>query len=275
MKTNPLNLDKMDTTLLEGVAQYEIKHEEGTLLVNSLIGSEFKIHFLKEINCTHCGKKTNKSYSGGYCYPCSIKLAECDMCILKPELCHYAAGTCREPSWGETHCMIDHYVYLANSSGLKVGITKHRNLPGRWIDQGASFGLPILKVSTRYQSGIFEKLIASELSDKTDWRKMLKGSIEYIDLESKRDEVFELFGEDLDRLEDQFGRENVKILEQEKVLEIKYPVLVYPEKVSSLSLEKKEVVGGKLLGIKGQYLIFDTGVINIRSHTGYKVYLEY
>lgn len=275
MKTNPLNLDKMDTSLLDGVAQYEIKHEEGTLLVNSLIGKQLHIHYLKEINCTHCGKKTNKSYSGGYCYPCSIKLAECDMCILKPELCHYAKGTCREPSWGEANCMIDHYVYLANSSGLKVGITKHRNLPGRWIDQGASFGLPILKVSTRLQSGIFEKLFASELNDKTDWRKMLKGNVEHIDLESKRDEIFELFGDDLDRLEDQFGSENVEILEGESVLEIKYPVLQYPEKVSSLPLEKLEVVGGKLQGIKGQYLIFDTGVINIRSHTGYKVYLEY
>lgn len=265
----------MDTSLLDGVAQYEIKHEEGTLLVNSLIGKQLHIHYLKDINCTRCGKKTNKSYSGGYCYSCSIKLAECDMCILKPELCHYANGTCREPSWGEANCMIDHYVYLANSSGLKVGITKHRNLPGRWIDQGASFGLPILKVSTRLQSGIFEKLFASELNDKTDWRKMLKGNVESIDLESKRDEIFELFGDDLDRLEDQFGSENVEILERESVLEIKYPVLQYPEKVSSLALEKLEVVGGKLQGIKGQYLIFDTGVINIRSHTGYKVYLEY
>lgn len=239
--------------------------------MNEYIGRDFRLRFMKEINCTNCNKKTAKSYSGGYCYPCSLKLAECDLCILRPETCHFAQGTCRQPDWGLNNCMIPHYVYLANSSGLKVGITRSSQIPVRFIDQGATEALPIMKVGTRYLSGVFEKLFSSELNDKTDWRKMLKGNPIEIDLEEKRDELFELFGEDLDSLESEYGSDKVSILEDHEVIKINYPVLQYPEKVASISFDKMEVVGGKLLGIKGQYLIFDVGVINIRSHTGYKV----
>ncbi|AUN97922.1 DUF2797 domain-containing protein [Bacteriovorax stolpii] len=272
---NGFNLDKMEVELLDGKAIYKLLTPEGPVLFNDLIGKDLKLIYHKEINCTNCGKKTAKSYSGGYCYPCSIKLAECDMCILRPETCHFERGTCREPDWGLQNCMIPHYVYLANSSGLKVGITRTSQIPIRWIDQGATQALPILKVGTRYQSGVFEKLLSSEINDKTDWRKMLKGVPEEIDLQAKRDELFELFGDDLDDLEGKFGSDHVSILENEDVIDIEYPVLTYPEKVSSMSFDKQEVVGGKLLGIKGQYLIFDVGVINIRSHTGYKVHLEH
>lgn len=272
---NGFNLDKMEVELKDGKAIYRLITPEGPVLFNDLLNKDLRIHFHKEINCTNCNKKTAKSYSGGYCYPCSLKLAECDMCILRPETCHFEKGTCRDPEWGLKNCMIPHYVYLANSSGLKVGITRTSQIPTRWIDQGAIQALPILKVGTRYQSGVFEKLLSSEINDKTDWRKMLKGNQEEIDLSSMRDEFFELFGDDLDSLESKFGSEHVSILENEEVVNIEYPVLTYPEKVTSMSLDKNEVVGGKLLGIKGQYLIFDVGVINIRSHTGYKVHLEF
>lgn len=275
MTNSEFNLDKMEVELIEGHAHYKLLTPDGPILMNELIGHNFKLHSLKEINCCNCGKKTAKSYSGGYCYLCSLKLAECDLCILRPETCHFAEGTCRQPEWGLTHCMIPHYVYLANSSGLKVGITRSSQIPTRWIDQGATQALPILKVGTRYLSGVFEKLLSSEINDKTDWRKMLKGNPEELDLESKRDELFELFGEDLDSLESEHGSDKVSILESELVTSIEYPVILFPEKVSSVSLDKNEVVGGKLQGIKGQYLIFDVGVINIRSHTGYKVKVEY
>ena len=104
---------------------------------------------------------------------------------------------------------------------------------------------------------------------------MLKGQVEEIDLLEKREEVFELFGDEIDRLESDLGPGEISILENEQVTEISYPVLTYPEKVTSMSFDKSETVGGILQGIKGQYLIFDTGVINIRSHTGYKIECEY
>ncbi len=265
----------MEVELVGPKAFYKLLTSEGHVVMNDFIGQDFRIYSHKEINCCNCGKKTAKSYSGGYCYPCSLKLAECDMCILKPELCHFDKGTCRQPDWGLTNCMIPHYVYLANSSGLKVGITRTSQIPTRWIDQGAVAALPILQVGTRYLSGVVEKLLSSEINDKTDWRKMLKGEPEEIDLQEKRDEFFELFGEDLDDIENKYGSDKISILESELVTHIDYPVQVYPDKVTSLSLEKNEFVGGKLVGIKGQYLIFDTGVINIRGQTGHKVHLEY
>ena len=93
---------------------------------NELLGSTIKLNYLGRIECIYCGRKTKKSFSQGYCYPCMIKLARCDSCIVSPEKCHYDEGTCREPEWGEQHCMRPHYVYLANSSGVKVGITRGR-----------------------------------------------------------------------------------------------------------------------------------------------------
>lgn len=274
-KLSGFNLDKMEVELQNGVAIYRLLTDSGALTLNELIGSDLKFHFHKEINCNHCAKKTTKNYSGGHCYPCSLKLAACDMCILKPETCHFANGTCREAEWGLKNCMIPHYVYLANSSGLKVGITRTTQTPTRWIDQGAIQALPILKVGTRLLSGVVEKMLSAEVNDKTDWRKMLKGGNEEIDLLAARDELFELFGEDLDELENKYGNDQISILEHELVTEISYPVLAYPEKVTSMTFDKMEVVGGRLQGIKGQYLIFDIGVINIRSHTGYKVHLEF
>ena len=61
----------------------------------------------------------------------------------------------------------------------------------------------------------------------------------------------------------------------DEIVEIKYPVDKYPEKVKSLSFDKLNNIGGKLSGIKGQYLIFSDGsVLNIRKHNGYLVNLE-
>ena len=264
------NLVKMGVELDEPV-RYQLRLGDDSLPLNERLGKTISLTFTGTINCTHCGVVTKKSYGNGYCYPCTTKLAQCDLCILKPELCHFAAGTCREPEWGEKYCMIPHYVYLANSSGLKVGITRHTQVPTRWIDQGAVAAIPIFKVGSRYFSGRFEKLLAESISDKTNWRNMLKGEIPEVDLEAERDRIFEETGEGLDELEEEFGEDQVDFLEDGEVVEINYPVLEYPKKVTSLNFDKTPTVEGTLLGIKGQYLILDTGVINIRRHTGYEV----
>jgi hypothetical protein len=268
------NLDKMKTELIDGKSTYHMVLSDNLIPLNSLVGKKVSLKFTGTINCCNCNKSTKKSYGGGYCYPCTIKLAECDMCILKPELCHFEKGTCREPEWGKTNCMIDHYVYLANSSGLKVGITRHTQIPTRFMDQGAIEALPIMKVTTRYHSGLVEKLLSSELKDKTDWRKMLKGEKVDLDLYEERDNVFETFGDELDRLEDKMQGAGITFLEREEIIKIDYPVNIYPEKVSSMSFDKTPLISGVLNGIKGQYLIFDNGVINIRTHTGYQIEME-
>lgn len=258
-------LNKMNTSVSPSV-QYELQLGDNSLKMNELIGKEIQLNFLGQIYCLNCQKKTKKSYAQGFCFPCSIKLAQCDMCILKPETCHYHLGTCREPSWGEAQCFKAHMIYLANSSGLKVGITRQTQIPTRWMDQGATSALPILEVKDRLTSGLIEVIFKKHISDKTDWRKMLKGDPVSIDLLEWKKKLLELVSEDLKGLE-------YKILE-DKVWTFEYPVELYPEKVSSLSFEKSSNIKGKLLGIKGQYLILDKGVLNIRSHSGYDVSIE-
>ncbi len=117
-------IEKMNTSLDMGIAQYRLPIGEKMLNMNDLIGERISLNFDGKIYCSNCGKKTNKSYSQGYCFPCCQKLARCDMCIMKPEQCHHHMGTCREPEWGTRNCFTPHVVYLANSSGAKVGITR-------------------------------------------------------------------------------------------------------------------------------------------------------
>ena len=142
---------KMKAHLDGDLAIYSMPIGDQLVPMNALIGKMLTLDFQGQINCVHCGRLTKKSFNQGYCYPCFQRLAQCDICIVSPEKCHYAAGTCRDPEWGESHCMIDHVVYLANSSGVKVGITRGTQVPTRWIDQGAVSALPIFRVRTRLQ----------------------------------------------------------------------------------------------------------------------------
>lgn len=264
------HLRKMKTSL-DGNVQYQLPLDDQLLPLNDLLGTSIQISYTGAIQCTHCGRRSKKSFNQGYCYPCFSKLAQCDVCIVSPEKCHYDQGTCREPQWGEQHCMTGHIVYLANSSGIKVGITRESQLPTRWIDQGAVQALPIMRVSTRQQSGLVEDLLRQHVADKTNWRTMLKGNNPPVDLPSKRDELYERCRDGLTVLEQQFGLQAFQRLENIETLNIEYPVLEYPTKVASHNMDKNPLVEGTLMGIKGQYLILDTGVINIRKYTAYHV----
>jgi len=265
------SISKMTTRLDGPVVQYSFRLGDVEVPVNPLIGKTVRLEYLGAIHCSHCGRKTKTSFSQGYCYPCMTKLAQCDVCIMSPERCHYDAGTCREPSWGEQFCMTDHVVYLANSSGIKVGITRATQLPTRWLDQGASQALPIVRVATRQQSGLVEDLFRSQVADRTNWRALLKGDAAPVDLGEVRDMLFDTCGAGLTLLQERFGLQAIQPLHDTPVLEIRYPVQAYPAKIASFNLDKNPVAEGTLLGIKGQYLIFDTGVINIRKYTAYQL----
>ena len=240
--------------------------------LNRYLGKSLQLEFKGQINCVHCDRKTSKSFNQGYCYPCFKRLAQCDMCIMSPEKCHYGAGTCREPEWGESHCMIDHIVYLANTSGIKVGIT--RDAPTRWMDQGASQAQPIFRVSSRLRSGLVETVFKNHIADKTNWQRMLKGAAEPRDLEAVRQELMAECVSDIEALQQEHGIQSIQVLEGEASVSIEYPVLAYPTKVKSFNLDKTPVIGGTLMGIKGQYLMFDTGVINMRKYGGYSLSLS-
>ena len=267
------NIQKLVTSL-EAPVQYQLPIGDDLVPLNPYIGKSISLSFLGEINCIACGRKTNKSFSQGFCYPCFQSLAQCDSCIIKPEQCHYFEGTCREPEWGEKHCLQDHYVYLANSSGTKVGITRGTQIPTRWMDQGACQALPIYRVKNRLLSGLVEVALKQHVADKTHWQRMLKGVPEAVDLVAKRDEMYETCAQELAAILKQHDDDAITPLSDEPVVDISYPVAEYPDKVKSLNFDKTPEIEGVLMGIKGQYLIFDTGVLNIRKFSGYKVRLQ-
>jgi len=254
------NILKMKSMLLDTV-EYSLPIGEQYLSMNQFLGKSIKLEFNGVINCIETGNKIKKTYGQGYSYDSFMKLAACDLCIVKPELCHYHKETCREPEWGLKNCFIPHVIYLSDTSSLKVGITRETQVPTRWIDQGATSAIPLVRVENRYTSGLIEVELKSNFSDKTNWRNMLKGINGDFNLEEERERVFEEFAD----LFDDMGAEEI----EDGVTEINYPVLEYPEKITSLSFDKQPVIEGILQGIKGQYLIFDTGVINMRKHQGY------
>lgn len=260
-------------TQLDQPVSYLLPLGDERVPLNAYLGSELRLRFDGVINCIYCDRKTSKSFNQGYCYPCFRRLARCDSCIISPEKCHYAAGTCREPEWADEHCMIDHYVYLANTSGLKVGITRGTQIPTRWMDQGATQARPIFRVATRLHSGLVETLFKNHIADKTNWQAMLKGDADPLDLEAARRSLMEDCSEELQALWQEHGLQAITELPEQDDTHINYPVLEYPQKVKSLNLDKTPEIGGTLLGIKGQYLMFDTGVINLRKYGGYNLSL--
>ncbi len=267
------NISKM--TIEPGAqAHYYLRLSDQRLPLNDCLGKTITFRFSGVINCVNCGRQTKKSYSQGHCYPCSKKLASCDLCIMKPETCHYEQGTCREPDWGLQHCFQPHFVYLANSSGIKVGITRHSQVPTRWLDQGAGQALPIYRVASRYISGLVEEALKAYVNDKTDWRKMLKFEAEAQDLLAVRDELLAK-SETLElQMKQRFGDDAITRLPEQAVVEFHYPVTQYPSKVSSIGFDKTPEISGVLTGIKGQYLMLDNQVLNMRKHSGYYVQFE-
>lgn len=267
------HLQKMEVSLADRSVAYRLPLDDSRVPLNEQLGRVISLRYSGDIHCHYCGRRTNKSFSQGYCYPCFKKLARCDSCIVSPEKCHYHQDTCREPEWGERFCMTDHIVYLANSSGLKVGITRANQIPTRWIDQGATEALPILRVGTRLQSGLVEAALRQHVADRTNWRTMLRGGADTVDLAAARDDLLARCVTELAALEERFGLQALQRLERAEITRIDYPVLEYPQKIASINLDKTSVAEGTLLGIKGQYLILDTGVINIRKYTAYHVAL--
>ncbi|WP_394251342.1 DUF2797 domain-containing protein [Vibrio profundi] len=262
-------LKKMSASL-DGNVTYRLPVGDELVELTPFIGKTLTLTHTGNIFCSSCGKKTKKSYSQGHCFVCMKKLASCDMCIMKPETCHYDEGTCREPQWGEDNCMVDHFVYLSNTSSLKVGITRHTQIPTRWIDQGATQGLPILKVKTRQISGLIEVELAKHISDKTNWRTLLKEDGADMDLVQRAAELLPLVEPTIAKLKEQYGEDAIEVL-QESITPLSYPVEEHPTKITSHNFDKNPEVTGILKGIKGQYLIFDTGVINIRKFSSYEV----
>jgi hypothetical protein len=245
----------------------EVKEYNSEFTVNSLLGKKIRLLFSEEIRCVNCGRITQKSFNQGSCYTCFMKLARNDMCILKPEICHHHLGTCREPEWGLANCFMKHTLYLANTSGVKVGITKENPVSKRWVDQGAMYALPIIEFQSRRDSGLVETALAKYIADKTFWQKMIGSDSIEIDLLQKKAELLSKIN--LDELVKDY-----KLLNDTEITQIKYPILKYPPKKFSYKPNKTKPIEDILIGVKGQYLLFEKGVINLRSFSGYYAELD-
>jgi len=254
-------------TELKSPVNYILPIGEERVNMNDLVGKPISLIHNHEIYCIRCGRKTNQSFHQGYCYPCFRTAPETDDCVLKPEMCRAHEGISRDMEWSKDHCLTEHVVYLAISSGLKVGVTRISQIPTRWIDQGASYAIKIAQTPNRYLAGLIEVNLKKNFADKTNWRNMLTNKI---DTETR-------LTEQKDRARELVKKEfKSYFIDDNSIIEIKYPVIEYPQKVNSLSFDKEGVINGKLVGIKGQYLIFESGnVLNIRKHNGYFVELEY
>lgn len=255
---------------LASTVRYTLMVGAAELCLSDRLGETIRLEFQGRIHCQHCGRVTSKSFNQGHCYPCFKKLAACDLCIVSPDRCHHSLGTCREPDWAADHCFQPHVVYLANSSGLKVGITRATQLPTRWIDQGAVQAVPVLHVASRQQAGLAEAIFKRHVGDRTNWRAMLKGDAPGLDLAAERNRLLSSCSEELTALRTRFS-ESAIVESAVDPIAIHYPILQYPTKIASLNFEKTPVVEGVLHGIKGQYLMLDGGVINLRKFSAYQV----
>lgn len=267
-------ISKMQVEYAQPV-HYTLALGEARINLNPLVNQKIRLDFLEIIQCQYCSRTIKKSYGDGFCYVCAQQLARADWCIMQPTRCHYHVNTCREPQWGEANCMIPYVVYLANTSGLKVGITRQSQVFTRWADQGASAAVPLLIVPNRRVSGFAEQVIAGHVSDKTHWQKMLKGPPEAENLLEYRESLLEKVKPELLEINEKFAAEVIQWPHNPQVTQIEYPVARYLSKIASLSFNKQKVIEGTLLGIKGQYLMFEEGVLNLRKHSGYQIALSF
>jgi hypothetical protein len=256
----------MRTELAKPV-KYSLPIGENLIEMNELIGREIKMSFTGQINCISCGKRTKTSFSQGFCYNCLQTAPEASESIIRPELSKSHFGIARDMEWAQKHDLVNHFVYLAVSNEVKVGVTRNHQIPTRWIDQGASYAIKLATTPNRHIAGVIEVFLKKHFTDKTNWRSMLKNEIvQNIDLVLEKQKVVKLLPAEL--------RQYVEPVNA--ITTIKYPVEQFPKKIISIGFDKIPEIKGILSGIKGQYLIFnDNRVLNIRKHNGYFLQLDF
>lgn len=254
---------KMATQIGEPI-QYYLNLSNDLLHLNQLFGKKTSIQHIG-YQCVECGSN-EAIFRMGFCKKCFFESPYASETILKPELSTAHLGIAERDLEVEKKIQLQpHIVYLAYTGEVKVGVTRESQIPTRWIDQGATFALPIARTENRYEAGVIEVELKKHLSDKTNWRKMLQNEHEeYSDLINFRDKIHKLFPKE----------SNHFAINQDEIWKLDFPYTT-PEKINSFTLDKKPEFEGVLTGIKGQYLCFDqSNFINIRSHEGYVIELS-
>jgi len=256
-----LLIDKMKVKNNSPVDYYMSINNE-SFLINKLIGKTISFSWTGIVIC-NCGREMKKFYRQNFCYDCFWNSPEASPSIFKPELCtaHLNIEE-RDLEWEKKFQLQPHVVYLSISSGLKVGVTRKDTVENRWIDQGAIEGVILAETPNRYLAGKIEIYLKKHLSDRTSWMKMLKGDINKVDLINKKEEVVSILDDELTKY----------VTDDNESQKITFPIYNNPQKVKSINFEKRSSFENKLVGIKGQYLIFENDeVFNVRRHKGYVV----
>lgn len=258
-------LAKMRTSIGNEV-RYYLEIGDDILFMNDLIGKELNLSYLHKITC-FCGDEVTSVFRMNFCRDCFFNKPQAGDPILRPELSKAHLGEeDRDLAWEREYQLQPHLVYLANSAGLKVGVTRIGQRPTRWIDQGATQAIVLAETSNRYEAGMIEVALKEHMSDKTPWKKMVKGEDEVMDMIAEKN-----------RVRNWVPAEYAPFISDDNaVTEIRYPVREYPANAKTVNLEKSESMSGTLTGIRGQYLLFQSGVVlNVRAHEGRHVQIEF
>lgn len=231
--------------------------------MNELVGKRVGIEFMHYLNSVLSGRRMKKAYGEGMTYDEFANAPEASPSIIRPELSRIHEGIAlRDYVWEMEHHMKPHTVYLSITNNKKVGVTRDTQVPSRWIDQGAVKAVVLANTPYRQLAGLIEVALKQHISDKTNWQRMLKGEIEDSDLAEEKSNLITFLPDNLKEY----------VAKDDLITELKYPVLSYPEKVTSIKLDKIPEFTKTLTGIRGQYLMFDDGhVFNVRSHAGCRV----
>ncbi len=252
------------TTQIGNPIQYFLNLSGDLVNVNQLIGKKISLKHIG-YQCVNCGSG-EKLYRMGFCKKCFFESPYASDTIIRPELSTAHLGIEERDLEVEKEIQLQpHIVYLAYTGDVKVGVTREKQIPTRWIDQGATFALPIAKTENRYEAGMIEVALKEHLPDKTNYKKMLSDDFEGdVDLEDFRNKIENYFPKDFQNF----------YLHDGDILRLDFPYTT-PEKINAFTLEKNPEFEGVLTGIKGQYLAFEGGnVMNVRSHEGYVIELN-
>jgi hypothetical protein len=249
-----------------GRVMYALRLGEDTVALDQLVGTELAIRFTGTMSCVNCGRTVKKFFGQGFCWNCFSTAPDASECIVRPELCRAHLGEGRDSAWEQAHHLTEHVVYLSQTGGIKVGVTRATQVPTRWIDQGAVAALIIARTPYRQLAGLIEVELKKIFADRTNWRAMLT------EVKADGEALFTARKLAFAALALELGAYTV---DEEAPLVLHYPVLDMPPKVNSVSLEKQPMIEGRLIGIKGQYLIFSDGrVFNVRNHAGHHISLN-
>ena len=255
-------LSKMPA-FVNGKVHYLLKMDNDFVKINNFVGRELEVEFTGEKYCASCGNQFENLYRMGFCKNCFYTSPEAGESIIRPELSRAHLGEeDRDLAFEKGYQLQPHVVYLANSGGLKVGVTREPQVPTRWIDQGASQAIVLAKTSNRYEAGMIEVDMKNHVADKTVWQRMLKNEDADIDLVEEKKRLGSLMSEEYRHF----------ISDDDHLYKLDYPVEHYPTKVKAINLDKNKNIKAVLQGVRGQYMIFEGGgVLNVRAHTGYRV----